>query len=54
MFFDDPLPMSDKPFHCPIQRTVLSVNGVSLLVLGIIPGPMMAWCLDLIRASLAA
>jgi NADH-quinone oxidoreductase subunit N len=54
MFFDDPLPMSDKPFHCPIQRTVLSVNGISLLVLGIIPGPMMAWCLDLIRASLAA
>jgi NADH-quinone oxidoreductase subunit N len=54
MFFDEPLPRSDKPFHCPIQRTVLSVNGASLLVLGIIPGPMMAWCLDLIRASLAA
>ena len=47
MYFDDPatteplaLP-NDMPF-----RFVLSANGLGLLALGILGGPLMAWCLE--------
>ena len=47
MYFDDaattePLALpNDMPF-----RFVLSANGLGLLALGILGGPLMAWCLE--------
>ncbi len=33
-------------------RVLLSVNGLAMLVLGILPGPLMAWCVQAVRQSL--
>ena len=51
MFFDDPVdtaPLADGAG----TRILLSVNGLSLLVLGILPGGLMALCLAVMRGSL--
>jgi NADH-quinone oxidoreductase subunit N len=39
---------------CPVQSSVLSVNGLAVLALGILPGPLMAYCVYAVKASLAA
>jgi NADH-quinone oxidoreductase subunit N len=39
---------------CVVQRSVLSVNGFAVLLLGIVPGPLMAYCVYAVKASLAA
>ena len=55
MFFDpasaneaaiQPIPMSES--------IVLGVNGLGLLLLGLLPGPLMAFCVYAVRSSLAA
>jgi NADH-quinone oxidoreductase subunit N len=55
MFFDSastngaavqPIPMSES--------IVLGVNGLGLLLLGLLPGPLMAFCVYAVRSSLAA
>jgi NADH-quinone oxidoreductase subunit N len=33
-------------------RVLLSANGLAMLVLGILPGPLMAWCVQAVRQSL--
>jgi len=39
---------------CPVQSSVLSVNGLAVLALGILPGPLMTYCVYAVKASLAA
>ena len=70
MFFEAPVAITDPSAQpnqeavethsssdyalCPVQRSVLSLNGLAVLVLGIIPGPLMAYCVYAVKASLAA
>lgn len=53
MFFDEPARAHPEVFSCPVQRSVLSANGLAVLILGILPGPLMAWCVEAVRLSLA-
>jgi len=39
---------------CRVQQSVLSANGLAVLVLGIVPGPLMAYCVYAVKVSLAA
>jgi NADH-quinone oxidoreductase subunit N len=51
MYFDAPL--DTAPIAPPLDvRVVMSVNGMAMLVLGILPGPLMALCLFSIEKSL--
>jgi NADH-quinone oxidoreductase subunit N len=54
MFFDEPEASNQTHALCSFQQSVLSLNSVAVLALGILPGPMMAWCIQVVRASLAA
>ncbi|MDE2274395.1 MAG: NADH-quinone oxidoreductase subunit NuoN [Gammaproteobacteria bacterium] len=48
MYFDKP-PEDAKPIRCPLEmRWLLSVNGIAVLALGILPGPLMALCAHVI------
>jgi NADH-quinone oxidoreductase subunit N len=53
MYFDES--KIEAPLDCarPV-RSLLALNGLSVLLLGILPGPLMAACLYAIRMSLAA
>ena len=52
MYFDEPL--SSAPIQAPFDmRAVLSVNGLLLLVLGIVPGSLMALCAKAVVQMLA-
>jgi len=52
MYFDEPL--STVPIQAPFDmRAVLSVNGALLLILGIVPGSLMALCAKAIVQMLA-
>ena len=45
MYFDEPI--DDAPLELPADlafRWALSINGVALLVLGIVWGPLLDWC----------
>ena len=53
MYFDES--SIQAPLDCGhAVRSVLTVNGVIVLLLGILPGPLMAVCLYTVRMSLAA
>jgi NADH-quinone oxidoreductase subunit N len=52
MFFDEPVREHPVPSICQVQRSLLSANGVAVLLLGVLPGPLMAWCVQAIRVSL--
>ncbi len=53
MYFDDP--KCDVPLDCgKSARSLLTVNGAAVLLLGIAPGPLMAVCLYTVRMSLSA
>ena len=53
MYFDDP--KCDAPLDCgKSARSLLTVNGGAVLLLGIAPGPLMAVCLYTVRMSLSA
>ncbi len=54
MFFDEPLSPPPSTPLCGIQRSVLSANALAVLLLGILPGPLMAWCVAAIRLSLSS
>ncbi len=52
MYFD--APTQTAAIQAPLDvRAVLSVNGALVLVLGIVPGGLMALCADAVRAMLA-
>ena len=51
MYFDNPqdtMPISTDPYN----RMLLTLNGVTVLVLGIVPGPLMTVCLRAIQHTL--
>lgn len=51
MYFD--APVDDTPVHIGADvRAVLSLNGLAVLVLGLLPQPLMAWCLLAIQRSM--
>jgi NADH-quinone oxidoreductase subunit N len=51
MYFD--APSQTAPVAAPLDvRVVLSINGALVLVLGLLPGGLMALCADAIRALL--
>ncbi len=51
MYFDEPL--QTAPIEAPgDMRLALSVNGLAMLALGILPGPLMAVCLIAVQSSL--
>jgi NADH-quinone oxidoreductase subunit N len=53
MYFDES--KLDAPLDCGrLAQSVLTVNGVAVLLLGILPGPLMAACLYTVRMSLSA
>jgi NADH-quinone oxidoreductase subunit N len=53
MYFDEA--KLDAPLDCGrLAQSVLTVNGVAVLLLGILPGPLMAACLYTVRMSLSA
>jgi NADH-quinone oxidoreductase subunit N len=48
MYFDEP--ESDAPIEANVEmRLLLSANGLAVLVLGVMPGPLMALCLAAIQ-----
>jgi NADH-quinone oxidoreductase subunit N len=50
MYFD--VPHDAAPIAAsPDARVVMSVNGLAILALGILPQPLMAVCIHAIRAS---
>ena len=53
MYFDDPLDTS-KIIASKDMRVTLSINGVAVLLLGILPGPLMAACATAIVKTLAS
>jgi NADH-quinone oxidoreductase subunit N len=53
MYFDES--KLEAPLDCGrLAQSVLTVNGAAVLLLGILPGPMMAACLYTVRMSLSA
>jgi len=55
MYFDDPVdttPALGEPISLHV-RAVLAVNGAAVLVLGLLPGGLMAACAEAIRITLA-
>jgi len=51
MYFDEPL--SSEPITIAADaRVMMSVNGLAVLVLGVLPQPLMAWCLISIQRSM--
>jgi NADH-quinone oxidoreductase subunit N len=51
MYFDEPL--QTAPIEAPSDmRFALSANGLAILVLGILPGPLMSVCLIAVQSSL--
>lgn len=52
MYFDAPI--DTAPIQaCGDVRAVLSINGALVLLLGLMPGPLMALCSDAVRRALA-
>lgn len=53
MYFDES--KLEAPLDCGrLAQSVLTVNGAAVLLLGILPGPLMAACLYTVRMSLSA
>jgi NADH-quinone oxidoreductase subunit N len=51
MYFDEPL--QTAPIEAPSDmRLALSINGLGILALGILPGPLMSLCLIAVQSSL--
>jgi NADH:ubiquinone oxidoreductase subunit 2 (chain N) len=44
MYFDAPEPESGPIVRDDLASATLSINSLALLVLGIVPGPLMAFC----------
>jgi NADH-quinone oxidoreductase subunit N len=53
VYFDEPAADYPMESSAPVN-TLLTLNGAAVLILGILPGPLMAVCLYTIRMSLAA
>ena len=53
VYFDEPAADAAPMSATCGQRGVLSVNGLLILVLGLLPGGLMALCVQAIRSSLS-
>ncbi len=53
MYFDEPVDASPINAHMDL-KLVLSVNGLAVLVLGMMPGSLLRSCVDAIKISLAS
>jgi NADH-quinone oxidoreductase subunit N len=53
MYFDDPVDASPIIVKSDM-RTALSINGIAILALGMLPGPLMTMCADAIVKTLAS
>ena len=52
MWFDEPT--DSAPLDAPADmKLVLSLNGVAILALGVLPGPLLAACAAAMKATLA-
>lgn len=51
MYFEEPRDTA-LIVAAPDTRVLLSVNGLAMLALGILPGPLMAWCVRAVQQSL--
>jgi NADH-quinone oxidoreductase subunit N len=49
MYFDDAVDQAPIESGLDMQL-LLSANGLAMLALGVVPGPLMAWCLNAMRA----
>jgi NADH-quinone oxidoreductase subunit N len=52
MYFDTPHAEAMAPAPAGDARLLLSINGLAVLVLGILPQPLMALCAYAMQASL--
>jgi NADH-quinone oxidoreductase subunit N len=52
MYFDEPLTASSVSAPADV-RVVLSINGALVLILGLVPGGLMALCADAVVRALA-
>jgi NADH-quinone oxidoreductase subunit N len=53
MYFDDPV--DTAPLTAPVgMRVTLSLNGAAVVLLGVLPGPLMAACIYAIMQALAS
>jgi len=52
MYFDAPI--DNEPVHggYAANRTLLTINGLAVLALGIVPGPLMSLCLQAVTHTL--
>ena len=50
MYFDEPRESTAPLAVRPVMGTVLSLNGISLLVFGILPGGLMAICVGAVTS----
>src|SRR5690606_15302774 len=52
-YFDEPVTSdADAPIEAGVAPlVVMSLNGLSMLVLGVLPGPLMALCVQAVMAS---
>jgi NADH-quinone oxidoreductase subunit N len=53
MYFDvpqDPTPLQSNP----LARTVLTINSLAVLLLGIVPGSLLTLCLQAMRRAFGA
>jgi NADH-quinone oxidoreductase subunit N len=51
MYFDEPVRAADNASQGDMG-VILSLNGLAMLALGILPQPLMAWCTWAIQSSL--
>jgi len=51
MYFEEPRDTA-VIVAAPDTRVLLSANGLAMLALGILPGPLMAWCVRAVQQSL--
>jgi NADH-quinone oxidoreductase subunit N len=51
MYFDDPVDTTPIAGDT-CKRALLALNGVAVLVLGLVPGPLMSLCLNAITHTL--
>lgn len=54
VYFDEPVAEAAPVAATCVQRGLLSVNGALILILGILPGGLMALCVQVIKSSLGS
>jgi NADH-quinone oxidoreductase subunit N len=53
MYFDAPEGAAEEVVMAADAKAVLGLNGLGVVVIGLLPAPLMALCFDVIQRSLA-